>query len=65
MSDKSLERAGYRRGRRYGFYSGDLTLEFASGQSVLGNECQSGLSAHKRSDNSGSGMISENRGITC
>jgi hypothetical protein len=36
-----------------------LTLEFASGQLVLRMNVRSPCPAHKRSDNSGSGMISE------
>ena len=42
-----------------------LTLEFASGQTVLRMNARSPSSAHRRPDKSGSGMISENHRITC
>ena len=42
-----------------------LTLEFASGQTVLRMNARSPFSAHRRPDKSGSGMISENHRITC
>lgn len=42
-----------------------LTSEFASGQIVLGMNARDALLCHKRPDNPGSGMISENHRITC
>ena len=42
-----------------------LALESASRQIALSSECERAFPANKRSDNSRSGMISENDRITC
>jgi hypothetical protein len=47
-----------------GFSHLPLTLESALRQIALPNECQKPFPANKRSDNSQSGMISENDRIT-